>query len=89
MRGRAQASEGCFAHTHTHTQRVERPTQHCFITLHAQVSVLIVGAGPTGLGAATRLQQHGRTDWLLIDQVRCCVEDTMHARRGASCVSSI
>ena len=34
-----------------------------------QVSVLIVGAGPTGLGAATRLHQHGRTDWLLIDQV--------------------
>ena len=32
--------------------------------------MLIVGAVPTGLGAATRLQQHGRTDWLLIDQVR-------------------
>lgn len=42
-----------------------------------QVGVLIVGAGPTGLGAATRLQQHGHTDWLLIDQVsagaRVCV----------------
>ena len=34
----------------------------------AQVGVLIVGAGPTGLGAATRLHQHGKTDWLLIDQ---------------------
>ena len=27
-----------------------------------------MGAGPTGLGAATRLHQHGETDWLLIDQ---------------------
>ena len=34
-----------------------------------QVSVLVVGAGPTGLGAATRLNQHGIKDWLLIDQV--------------------
>mmetsp|Transcript_25530 Transcript_25530/g.55577 ORF Transcript_25530/g.55577 Transcript_25530/m.55577 type:complete len:503 (-) Transcript_25530:650-2158(-) len=33
-----------------------------------KVNVLIVGAGPTGLGAATRLHQHGRSDWLLIDQ---------------------
>ena len=30
----------------------------------------MVGAGPTGLGAATRLNQHGIKDWLLIDQVR-------------------
>ena len=34
-----------------------------------QVDILILGAGPTGLGAATRLHQHGRTDWLLVDQV--------------------
>lgn len=45
-----------------------------------KVSVLILGAGPTGLGAATRLHQHARagsgstqttasTDWLLVDQV--------------------
>ncbi|KAF8067290.1 cyclin-C1-1 [Scenedesmus sp. PABB004] len=34
----------------------------------AQVSVLILGAGPTGLGAATRLHQHGHCDWLLLDQ---------------------
>jgi 2-polyprenyl-6-methoxyphenol hydroxylase-like FAD-dependent oxidoreductase len=34
-----------------------------------QVAVLVVGAGPTGLGAATRLQQHGLKDWLLIDKV--------------------
>ena len=31
------------------------------------MAVLIVGAGPTGLGAATRLQQHGKTDWRLVD----------------------
>lgn len=34
-----------------------------------QVSVLVVGAGPTGLGAAARLAQHGLDDWLLIDEV--------------------
>lgn len=28
----------------------------------------MIGAGPTGLGAATRLNQHGLKDWLLIDQ---------------------
>lgn len=33
-----------------------------------QVGVLVIGAGPTGLGAATRLNQHGYEDWLLIDQ---------------------
>jgi 2-polyprenyl-6-methoxyphenol hydroxylase-like FAD-dependent oxidoreductase len=31
--------------------------------------VLVIGAGPTGLGAATRLHQHGSKDWLLVDQV--------------------
>ena len=35
-----------------------------------KVGVLIVGAGPTGLGAATRLHQQGKTDWALIDQAR-------------------
>ncbi|BDA50044.1 hypothetical protein COCOBI_15-1720 [Coccomyxa sp. Obi] len=40
-----------------------RPTE-----LPEKVGVLIVGAGPTGLGAATRLHQHGLKDWLLIDQ---------------------
>ena len=34
-----------------------------------QVSVLIVGAGPTGLGAATRLEQHGLGNWLIVDKV--------------------
>ncbi|KAK9815579.1 hypothetical protein WJX72_006193 [[Myrmecia] bisecta] len=33
-----------------------------------KVGVLVVGAGPTGLGAATRINQHGLKDWLLIDQ---------------------
>lgn len=39
------------------------------VAVSAQVSVLVVGAGPTGLGAATRLNQHGIKDWLIIDQV--------------------
>jgi ribulose 1,5-bisphosphate synthetase/thiazole synthase len=34
-----------------------------------QVAVLVLGAGPTGLGTATRLQQHGFDDWLLVDKV--------------------
>jgi monoamine oxidase len=37
--------------------------------LERQVSILVLGAGPTGLGAATRLQQHGHADWLLLEQV--------------------
>lgn len=32
-----------------------------------RVGVLIVGAGPAGLGAAWRLHQAGREDWLLIE----------------------
>jgi cation diffusion facilitator CzcD-associated flavoprotein CzcO len=31
------------------------------------VEILIVGSGPTGLGAASRLVQHKCDDWLLID----------------------
>lgn len=34
-----------------------------------EVGVLVIGAGPTGLGAATRLNQLGYDDWLLIDKV--------------------
>jgi hypothetical protein len=32
--------------------------------------VLIVGAGPTGLGVATRLNQRNHPDWCIIDQAR-------------------
>ena len=32
-----------------------------------KVDILIIGAGPTGLGAASRLEQHKHEDWLLID----------------------
>jgi flavin-dependent dehydrogenase len=32
-----------------------------------KVDVLVVGAGPTGLGAATRLDQIGCESWMLID----------------------
>ena len=29
---------------------------------------IVLGAGPCGLGAATRLHQHGEDNWVLIDQ---------------------
>lgn len=32
--------------------------------------MLIIGSGPTGLGAATRLNQLGHPNWLLVDKVR-------------------
>ncbi|KAF4655654.1 hypothetical protein FOZ61_007459 [Perkinsus olseni] len=31
------------------------------------VDVLVIGAGPTGLGAATRLNQHGVHSWVLVE----------------------
>mmetsp|Transcript_14277 Transcript_14277/g.14377 ORF Transcript_14277/g.14377 Transcript_14277/m.14377 type:complete len:495 (-) Transcript_14277:275-1759(-) len=31
------------------------------------VDIVVIGAGPTGLGAATRLNQHKHESWLLID----------------------
>eukprot|EP01147_Barroeca_monosierra_P003552 gene3551-6164_t len=31
------------------------------------VEILVIGAGPTGLGAATRLHQHNHTSWLVVD----------------------
>ena len=33
-----------------------------------KVKFLIIGAGPTGLGAAYRLKDHGESDYLLLDQ---------------------
>lgn len=29
--------------------------------------IIVLGAGPTGIGAAWRLAEHGHPDWLLID----------------------
>jgi cation diffusion facilitator CzcD-associated flavoprotein CzcO len=40
------------------------------LTTTVQVSVLVVGAGPTGLGAATRLEQHGLDNWMIVDKVQ-------------------
>lgn len=31
------------------------------------IEILVIGAGPTGLGAATRLQQHNHQSWLVVD----------------------
>ena len=31
------------------------------------VEILVIGAGPTGLGAATRLHQHNHPSWLIVD----------------------
>jgi phytoene dehydrogenase-like protein len=31
------------------------------------VEILVIGAGPTGLGAATRLHQHRHENWLVVD----------------------
>ncbi len=53
--------------------------------LFTQVGVLVVGAGPTGLGAATRLHQLGYDDFLLIDKVRTCVSQDAHPMCIASC----
>jgi protoporphyrinogen oxidase len=36
-------------------------------TTHSTVKVLILGAGPTGLGAAHQLQSQGCQDWVMID----------------------
>ena len=33
-----------------------------------QCEILVIGAGPTGLGAATRLHQLGKDDWLIVDE---------------------
>ena len=46
-----------------------------------QTGVLIIGAGPTGLGAATRVNQHGHKDWLLIDQVKTAAQTVRPLQR--------
>ena len=55
---------GC---VHLHAAAVHRTCRGNLA--HPQVGVLIVGAGPTGLGAATRLHQLGYDNFLLIDKV--------------------
>ena len=49
-------------------QHIRIPCLSHICTIEMQsVDILIVGAGPTGLGAASRLEQHKHEDWLLID----------------------
>ncbi|MEQ1690364.1 MAG: FAD-dependent oxidoreductase [Gemmatimonas sp.] len=38
-----------------------------FVAVSQEARILIIGAGPTGLGAATRLIEHGHDNWLLMD----------------------
>jgi protoporphyrinogen oxidase len=40
------------------------------MTVTPAVDILIVGSGPTGLGAATRLNQLGQKNWLLVDSAK-------------------
>lgn len=52
----------------------QKPTRahgltHVFFPSHTKVRVLVLGAGPTGLGAAARLHQHGESDWLVLEAV--------------------
>ena len=58
---------------------------------YPQVGVLIVGAGPTGLGAATRLNQHGYDDWRVIDMVglrsRFFLLRSVHDSSDSACLS--
>lgn len=47
-------------------------TSRCHInffvnTIHSEVDVLVIGAGPTGLGAAKRLHQLDDPSWLIVD----------------------
>ncbi|KAK8920225.1 hypothetical protein VCV18_007526 [Metarhizium anisopliae] len=42
-------------------------TQACADMTKSEVDVLIIGAGPTGLGAAKRLQQLNSASWLIVD----------------------
>jgi cation diffusion facilitator CzcD-associated flavoprotein CzcO len=38
------------------------------VAAQERVEVLIIGAGPTGLGAAIRLEEKRLESWLLVDQ---------------------
>ena len=66
-----------------------RALTHGASTPLRQVGVLIVGAGPTGLGVATRLHQRKHADWALLDQARSTCRRrgiTHHARRTSALI---
>jgi hypothetical protein len=68
---------------HGHKTAVPIPHGAPLTPAPRQVPILVLGAGPTGLGAATRLQQHGRSDWALLDQVRRAARRCARARAAA------
>lgn len=63
--------------------RCSRRSELCCYSTPLQVGVLIVGSGPTGLGAATRLNQLGHPNWLLVDKVGGC------PAAAAACAASL
>jgi len=75
-----------YKHAHAFHSSQRFPVSDGRPTCVEQVDVLVVGAGPTGLGAATRLQQR-HADWCLIDQVRAPTCSPAH-RRGVAEESS-
>lgn len=44
------------------------PDDRIYSPFPLHTDILIIGSGPTGLGAATRLHQHGHKDWILVDK---------------------
>ena len=42
-------------------------TSTLLTSIHSEVDVLVIGAGPTGLGAAKRLNQINDQSWMIVD----------------------
>lgn len=64
----------CLCHSHTHFPPFCKSQYRLFIlaretipSMKRSVDILILGGGPTGLGAATQAQSRGSHDWLLVD----------------------